>query len=48
MIGLAIWLQALLALEEPVLACAGTSDELRHGVLGVLEAVADGRCEVIR
>jgi hypothetical protein len=46
-IGLAIWLQALLATQEPVLACAGTSDELRFGLFGILQAVEEGRCEVV-
>lgn len=29
------------------LACAGTSDELREGWIGIATAVASGRCEVV-
>jgi len=28
-------------------ACAGTSDELRAGIAGIVVAVAQGRCEVV-
>lgn len=47
MIGLAIWLQALLAVEGATVVCSGSSDELRLGLLGVLQAVTESRCEVV-
>lgn len=32
---------------HPMLACAGTSDELRGGMTAVVNAVVSGRCEVV-
>lgn len=42
-----MWLVWLAINVQPALACSGTSDELRAGVVGVVVAVVQGRCEVV-
>lgn len=41
-----IWLWLVLHVH-PMLACSGTSDELRGGWSAVASAVVSGRCEVV-
>jgi hypothetical protein len=45
--GLAVWLYSIEATEGLAIVCAGNSECLRLGVWCVVEAVANGQCEVV-